>query len=432
MAVKIFNFRDPVAFDFEENSINLKDGNVSLSADTIIEESLIDNDAPVVTPAPESANIYAITDGSNETSFLDSDGEYAQTTQLEWDLGITALIGGFSIKLAKDLRKWGILVIESTAEIDFTDKTKIDVLYATGTENDLSVHFSGYPTSVGKTHSNFGISFLSSQFEVKQAARIRITIRAWDSSPVPDRVISEFLVQPAKYSSEVILDSKEPIQASDLTSMSETPAATTPTDTEIRYSFVVDGERMWWDGTNWRPSDGTASQSTLLADLTLALPTLLPLRSKSDVLISMHLVGTEYETPVLNGLEVTYDDTDPMPTFPSTRLTGIVRNALDEPLSGVVVKAEFIPALAASYYMMSDVRVENTQVIRSSVTGIDGHFSIPVLPTQNLAPDTAVTPGDLAKWRLTMTGAGLASTIVLEDVVDELEEIDVFKDSFGI
>src|SRR6185295_17617790 len=110
------------------------------------------------------------------------------------------------------------------------------------------------------------------------------------------------------------------------------------------------------------------------------------------------------------------------------RMTGIVRNAFGDPVVGAIVTSTFVPR-GANTYTLNGVRIAIPDP-RTTTTSSTGHFSISVVPTDNMIPTSGVMPADAAKWQISITGPGI--TDIRTGIVNSVEEVDIYNDAFGV
>lgn len=418
MAVETYDFRRPQDFLFNNSLIEFKNGSVSLRLMDDFSRSIIDD---ITATSSTGTGLDKISDNDPSTFYLDTSA--GPQSQITWDFGEVVNLTKFQFTLTQDPRLWDLAVVETTLT-DFSLPTNSIFLYASGTPALLGA-FPGTPTA---TDPNIALTTVVKNLSTrKQGAMIRITLQASAMSPDAYRYLTDFKVYVANYTtSNPPVTSSTIIDTKDLTTLVDT--TTTPTGTSIGYTILADGQEWWFDGFNWARSNGTYEQSSSIASLMGKLSMLLPQKERSRVQAKFYLhTSVPANTPTISTLDLSYDDTAPLVNVPITRMTGIVRNAFGDPVVGATVTATFVPK-GANTYTLNGVRIANPDP-RSTTTSSTGHFSISVVPTDNMIPTSGLMPADAAKWQIAVNGPGIVD--IKTGIVNSVEEVDVYNDSFG-
>jgi hypothetical protein len=140
----------------------------------------------------------------------------------------------------------------------------------------------------------------------------------------------------------------------------------------VLFGFLVNDQLMWWNGSAWADSNGTAAQLNTLATVQANVSSLLNIELGSYVQIFVLLTsGTGATTPNVTSFMVTYTFHAPAPSLPNLcNVFGYIYDLTGTPIQGVTVTFK-LSALNTGYYILAGQNLigQSSVQVTTDITG---------------------------------------------------------------
>lgn len=188
----------------------------------------------------------------------------------------------------------------------------------------------------------------------------------------------------------------------------------------VTFALIVNGTKMYWNGSAWAASDGTFAQTNSLATIQANMGTLLSVNSTVRIYAFLASSGNQ-TTPTLGQMTVTYsfgaiENTPP----PTCIVEGFVRDIQSLPVAGAVVTFSLITAIVDGYCEGSDHILLPSSI--STTTDANGYFSQPVLVSEFEGSKTSIVI-TITKAGITMSKGGNNKPLTLD--VPNQQSVDI-------